>query len=53
MQGTIQTLDHWNFPSTEFLSITMPANCVPRNSPRPIVAAKIRACIEPTISGVA
>jgi len=24
--GTIHIFDHWNLPSTEFLSITMPAN---------------------------
>ena len=44
--GTSQIFRQWNLPAAENLSITIPANCEPRKSPTPVVAAKIRACIE-------
>lgn len=34
--GTIQSCRHWNRPSTRYLSITIPANWVPRNKPTPL-----------------
>ena len=48
--GTVQIFDHWNFPPTEFLSMTKPASCVPRNSPMPLVAMKISDWAEQPIS---
>jgi len=38
--GTRKTDRHWNLSSFLNLSITNPANCVPRNSPMPVVRAK-------------
>ena len=48
--GTMKMLRHWNFSSFLNLSIMKPANCVPRKSPTPVVAAKSSACIELVIS---
>ena len=45
-KGTAQIFRHWNLSSAEYRSITIPANCEPRKRPTPVVAAKIKACIE-------